>query len=61
MQDRRDLREGLEGLQIFLFKNSRFDRFVGRFVGSNTDGLFDRINKNFTVTNFPGFSCIDHS
>jgi hypothetical protein len=53
-------REGITNLAL-IGSYCALDSFFGRFVGSNTDGFFDRINKNFTVADFPGFSCIDHS
>src|SRR6266403_2229343 len=37
------------------------DGSFARFVGSNADGVFDRVDENFTVADFPGLRRIDHS
>jgi hypothetical protein len=34
---------------------------LGRFVGSDTDGFFDWVNENFSVSDFSGFRCVDDS
>jgi hypothetical protein len=31
------------------------DGFLARFVGSNADAFFDRVEENFTIADFAGF------